>query len=182
VDFYVYVHLRSDSGEVFYVGKGKGRRAEATHNRNPWWKNVVSKSGGFKTEKIAWYDEESKAFEHERCAIACFRAAGIPLANLSDGGEGPSGWKRPPFSVEHRARISSSRRLRVIRPETGAKISAAHTGKKRGPLSEETKARISAAQKGRPGRPHTEEAKAKISASKIGKPRSARGLFTKELD
>jgi hypothetical protein len=28
--FYVYQHLRADSGEVFYVGKGKGKRLLAS--------------------------------------------------------------------------------------------------------------------------------------------------------
>lgn len=75
------------------------------------------------------------------------------------------GKKLPPFTAEHRARMSAVRigkkqspetiekRASKLRgrkygppsPETRAKMSAAHIGKKRGPCSPETKAKIAAA-------------------------------------
>ena len=43
--YYVYLHLKADTNEIFYVGKGKGVRATTLHNRNNYWKNVVTKHG-----------------------------------------------------------------------------------------------------------------------------------------
>ena len=43
-EFYTYFHTRNDTGKVFYVGKGKGRRAHEP-GRNPHWKNIVAKHG-----------------------------------------------------------------------------------------------------------------------------------------
>ena len=36
-EFYVYVHRRSDTGAVFYVGKGSGYRGLDFRNRSPEW-------------------------------------------------------------------------------------------------------------------------------------------------
>jgi len=49
---YIYLHRRNDTGEVFYVGKGTGKRATETHSRNSHWHNVVNKAG-FTAEIIA---------------------------------------------------------------------------------------------------------------------------------
>lgn len=46
--YYVYLHKLYD-GTVFYVGKGKNRRAWSRHNRNNHWKNI--------TNKHPWYVE-----------------------------------------------------------------------------------------------------------------------------
>ena len=37
-DFYVYIHKRQSDGIVFYVGKGRGKRAYYFHERNDHWK------------------------------------------------------------------------------------------------------------------------------------------------
>jgi len=55
--FYVYQHRRNDTDEVFYVGKGSGKRINCgkkggTKSRSQFWQNVVKKAGGFKAEKI----------------------------------------------------------------------------------------------------------------------------------
>ena len=60
------------------------------------------------------------------------------------------------------SKISSSRSGIPVSPEHRAKISAAHTGKKRGPYSPEHRAKISAAHVGKTISP---EHRAKISAS-----------------
>lgn len=33
-NFYVYIHVKPHNGEIFYVGKGKGKRAYYKHSRN----------------------------------------------------------------------------------------------------------------------------------------------------
>ena len=40
--YYVYVHRRNDTNEVFYVGKGKNRRAYSKTGRNQHWCNIAN--------------------------------------------------------------------------------------------------------------------------------------------
>ena len=47
MSYYVYLHRRGTDNEVFYVGKGKGRRAWHTWGRNKHWRNSVDKHGFF---------------------------------------------------------------------------------------------------------------------------------------
>jgi hypothetical protein len=49
--FYVYVHHRKDTGAPFYVGKGKGYRARVEQHRNPFWRAVAAKAGGYEVRK-----------------------------------------------------------------------------------------------------------------------------------
>lgn len=43
--FYTYLHRRNDTGQVFYVGKGKGQRAHDKYKRSAHWKRIVAKHG-----------------------------------------------------------------------------------------------------------------------------------------
>ena len=102
--FYVYEHWRPDRGECFYVGKGKGGRAnELRHNRNRFHKFIQAKLSRLGTAVevriVADGLSESDAFTLERERIALWRSDGADLANWTDGGEGPSGYKQ---SQEHR--------------------------------------------------------------------------------
>ena len=40
--FYVYAHIRKDNNQIFYIGKGYGRRVFKKENRNAYWKNIVN--------------------------------------------------------------------------------------------------------------------------------------------
>jgi len=85
--FYTYAYLRKD-GRPYYIGKGKGKRAyEKKHNAY-----VPSK------DRILMLKQnltEEQAFIHEIYMITVFGrkdlGTGI-LYNLSNGGEGPSGY------------------------------------------------------------------------------------------
>lgn len=44
-DYYVYIHRRADNGQVFYIGKGRLRRANNKSLRSIFWKRLVSKYG-----------------------------------------------------------------------------------------------------------------------------------------
>jgi hypothetical protein len=44
-EYYVYLHIRKDTGNVFYVGKGKCRRAFWSSNRNRHWCAISQKVG-----------------------------------------------------------------------------------------------------------------------------------------
>ena len=45
MDFYVYVHKKKSNGEVFYVGKGSGKRAWSSFGRNEIWQRTANKYG-----------------------------------------------------------------------------------------------------------------------------------------
>lgn len=90
--FCTYSHHKPD-GTLFYVGKGSIKRAYAKDNRNPHWKNIVAKHGGYKVEILANWPTENGAFEHEKFLISCFQNMGLTLANITSGGEGVSGYK-----------------------------------------------------------------------------------------
>ena len=88
--YYVYLHRKASTKEVFYVGKGFGRRAYVKTNRNRFWHNIVDKHGLI-VEIVQNYIPEWLAFELEKYLINYYRSVKTQLANLSDGGEGPSG-------------------------------------------------------------------------------------------
>ena len=52
--FYTYIHIRNDTGQIFYVGKGSNTnlRAYSKHGRNVYWNRVVKKSGGYEVKII----------------------------------------------------------------------------------------------------------------------------------
>jgi len=92
-EFCVYIHSRPD-GSPFYVGKGVPRRAVdfAPSRRKAHHKNIVAKYG---RENILVRtidcESETHAFALEVEVIKCYRAAGLNLVNITDGGEGASG-------------------------------------------------------------------------------------------
>jgi hypothetical protein len=139
--YYTYAYLRED-GTPYYIGRGKGNRAFATH-----------KMGTPLRERILFLKKEltfAESVTHERYMIFVFGrkdlGTGI-LRNLTDGGEGVTN-----LAPETRQKISEKRKGQVNRvgphtEETRAKMSKSHTGKK---LTEEHKKNISTAAKGKP--------------------------------
>jgi hypothetical protein len=104
--FYTYCHLRKNPdgspGTPFYVGKGSGRRAYRAKGRNKHWNHVAAKHG-FVVEILARWQSEKEAFDHEVFLISTFRAMGFKLVNLTDGGDGVSGF---PVSAERKLHLS----------------------------------------------------------------------------
>ena len=89
-DFYVYLHLKADTGEVFYVGKGKGRRVyQGGRRRSDYWNRVAAKHG-VTIQILAEGLTEEEAFAKERNTISELRSNGASLVNITDGGEGSS--------------------------------------------------------------------------------------------
>jgi NUMOD3 motif len=88
-NFYIYQHLKADTNEIFYVGKGNKKRAYS-YNRGDYWKRVVAKHGLI--VQIIYQDlDEETAFKLEIETIQQYRSQGIKLVNMTDGGEGTSG-------------------------------------------------------------------------------------------
>lgn len=166
--FYVYEHIRNDTAQVFYVGKGHGGRCHSKTGRNSHWHRIVN-IGGFSVRKVVEDVEEDLAFLVEIERIDQLKRMGVRLCNQTDGGEGASGAKR---SAETLAKMSAWQIGRKLPAETRAKLSAAHTGRKFPPEYGE---RISARQSGDKnhmfGKRTTSETKDKISRALAGIPK-----------
>lgn len=91
--FYVYEHLRKDTNAIFYVGKGKGDRANSMKNRNRYWHHVINKCGGFTTQYVVKDVDEELAYLCEEERIDQLKRLGANLVNLTVGGEGAGAGK-----------------------------------------------------------------------------------------
>lgn len=172
--FYVYEHIRSDTGAIFYVGKGTGNRCfvKSHHHRNVFWQRIEKKAGGFCIRIVSKDIDEELAFFVEQERISQLRAVGIHLCNMTDGGDGTSGWIK---TTEWRKKIGSKHKGKIVPAEVRAKISASVKASGYVP-SLETRKKISNANKGHQrslGFKHSEETKLKMSnAHKGNKSRS----------
>ena len=164
-EFYAYLYLRKN-GTPYYAGKGQGNRA---HESYPGHRPPKDRS------RILIFprSSEAEAFETEKELIRNWGRKDLGtgcLYNRTDGGEGPSGCKRPldlvlalgraltgrKYSAQHRARISKSlsgnqrRKGTKHSQETLQKMSDASKGHKRllgHKQSEEHRRKISEAAK-----------------------------------
>ncbi len=189
---YIYLDPRKNGGfkygdyefecETCYVGKGHGRRdrESLTHAYNEYdIKNgkrdrkdsIIRK---LKKElnlepiisKIKENITDGFALELEKKVIKIIGRSDLgkgPLVNLTDGGEGPSGYIA---TEEHRRKNRESHKGRVFSEETIKRMSETHKGKKD---SEETRKKKSEARKGEKnpmwGKTHSEETRRKKSES-----------------
>jgi hypothetical protein len=125
--FYVYEHIRPDTNQVFYVGKGSGSRLNSLSDRNRHWKNVVNKVG-FEAIKITQHESEELVLLVEMERIDQLRRLGYKLVNVTNGGQGISGLKH---SEESKKKMSDSRKSLVPHKHTDEskqKIREALTG------------------------------------------------------
>src|SRR5262249_24118271 len=86
--FYTYVHRQKNDpltiAGVFYVGKGKARRAWQSQRRGARWNVRATQGGGFIAEILEHWPTEHEAYDHERKLIADFKAQGARLVNLTE--------------------------------------------------------------------------------------------------
>jgi len=165
--FYTYAHYKPQGG-LFYIGKGKRRRAFAMDTRNSHWQNVVNKYGKPHVELLAGWDTEEEALDHERLLIACFKDMGMELTNKTDGGEGTSGYKHTE-EAKLKNRLAHMGRTPWNKGLKGVMIA----WNKGLPMSEEQRIKLRNAKLGkvgnRKGKTNSPEHRAKISFANKGK-------------
>jgi len=172
--YYVYEHWRLDRDECFYVGKGRGSRAYSMKDRNKHHQAICAKlsriGSAMEVRIVSCGLSERDAFSLERERIKFWRGAGADLTNMTDGGDGISGFhhsestkqklsdmnKGMPSVFKGRqhtektkkvlSEIAKNRGVPKLTKEQQEKASAWHRGRKR---SAETCAKISAKAKGR---------------------------------
>ena len=89
--YYTYSHSTPD-GVVFYIGKGCDGRAYSFKDRGWEWRECVAKAKGILIKIVAEWQTEAEAFIHEKTLIKYYKELGLKLANLTDGGAGPTGY------------------------------------------------------------------------------------------
>ena len=99
--YYIYRHIRPDTNEVFYIGKGNmktknhGVRHLEKQGRNTWWKRIVDKNNGVYTSEIVCYcDTEEEVNQKEIELISFYGRKDLgkgTLCNLTDGADGSTG-------------------------------------------------------------------------------------------
>ena len=155
--YYTYAYLREDK-TPYYIGKGHGKRA--------YWRGrrcVPTPTDTSRILILKYFEEEADAFKHEIYMIAVYGrkdlGTGI-LRNMSDGGEGSSGYTHTlearvkmskartgkPLSEHHRKRIGEGQKGKVIPPEVRAKMK---TARNKRVITEEQKRKTSETMKRR---------------------------------
>lgn len=152
--FYVYEHIRPDTNKVFYVGKGSGNRLNSKNNRNRYWNFVVEKSGGFLSRKLIETNDEEFILFVEIETIDLYKKRKIKLCNITNGGEGISGYKHTEETKEKVRRAALNRIHPKHTKETKEKIRQANTGVV---FTDERKRKISEKAKGRKMSDETKE-------------------------
>jgi hypothetical protein len=148
--YYIYFHINPLKNEIFYVGKGCGKRAWSKYSRNPIWKNITKKYG-YIIDIAEDNLTEEEAFEKEIFYISRIGRKDLglgSLVNLNDGG-----------------RITNGMLGKNHSEETKSKIGESHKGKK---ASQDTKDKMSKSKIGKP-HPHSIETIKKLSESHKGK-------------
>ena len=191
---YVYIHIREDNDEIFYVGISKQnnlyKRAFFKHRKNDIWNKIIKKTN----YKVKILHDNLTLNEAKELEIKLIKEYGRinlgngTLANLTDGGDGLNSYV---FNEEQKKKMSlsqknlylngyvSPKKGKKISDETKVKMSKSLKGKtawnKGIKMSDERKLKFS-----RLNTKHSQETKNKISESNKGKTRNAIKLLNTE--
>lgn len=175
--FYVYVYFDPERNIPMYVGKGKDTRCKVhlKNATNKQLKNRISalKAIGLKPEIVVKFQpDEDAALREEIALISKYGRRDLntgTLYNMTDGGEGKSGWIPTP---QTRAKISESNRNPSVsvRQKQSAWVRSEETKQKIADAQRKAAARRTPEEKAILDRSRTtefltEETRAKMSAS-----------------
>lgn len=166
--YYIYIHINLQTGEPFYIGKGKDNRYKSKSGRSKFWKNIVNKYD----YDIMFLEEnltEDESFEREVYWIKRIGRKDLglgPLVNFTDGGEGRSGYM---CSDETKQKLREKNLGKIQPRDVVNKIALANTGKKR---TQEHKDKMSEMFK---GKTHSDEYKENCRQRQLGKPSNRKG-------
>lgn len=131
-EFYIYEWYNKDTKEIFYVGKGCGKRVRQIKGRNKLFLDYISKNN-VDYRIIKYFTSEQDAFVFENNRIKQLKEHGECSCNLDNGGTGgvQFSWTEemrkyksiynPMKTQEQRARMSSKNPMK--NPETAKKVS-----------------------------------------------------------
>lgn len=152
--YYIYEHIRLDTNDVFYVGKGTIKktnpygRSQEKSRRSDLWKKVIKKTD-YKIKIVFEHEDEKVVFAKEIELIKLYGRKDLglgPLVNFTNGGDGTSGAVRSnefknkvskfhsnkTVSEETKTLIKKKRKKQVINEEHRKNISLGLMGKTKG--------------------------------------------------
>jgi hypothetical protein len=159
--YYIYRHIRPDTNQVFYIGKGlqNTKRAWESRRRNMHWNSVVSKNNGQYKVDIIMSDlspEEACQKEIEFISIYGKKQDDGTLVNWQDGGLQKGGYTLPEetkrrigeSAIGNKSRLGQKRSLNE-RIKQSCTLKKIHYGWNKGMRhSDDTKAKMSNSHKG----------------------------------
>ena len=132
-NFIVYIHIRPDTNEPFYVGKGVLGREIRLCGRNQHWKNIVNKNNGIFESKILFEGlTEEEALLKEREIELDLKNKGYILSNIIECGvkAGTTGMKHSEESKQKMSEYWKQYYNETPSPKKGIKMSKESSLKK----------------------------------------------------
>ena len=132
-NFIVYIHIRPDTNEPFYVGKGVPGREIRLYGRNQYWKNIVNKNNGVFESKILFEGlTEEEALLKEREIELDLKNKGYILSNIIECGvkAGTTGMKHSEESKQKMSEYWKQYYNENPSPKKGIKMSKESSLKK----------------------------------------------------
>lgn len=105
--YYVYAWFIKETNEVFYIGKGTGKRYKTRKRENPLFMRIINKYD-CDVKILKNNMTEKEAFSYEIEMIAYYRSISTKMANFLDGGENPPKLNGIPKSDEWRKKVSDA--------------------------------------------------------------------------
>ena len=130
-NFCLYKHIRLDIDQVFYIGIGNSKRPFSKKDRNRYWKNIVNKTDYkieiFKSD-LTWKEACQLEIELIKEYGRVDNKTGI-LCNLTNGGEGATGFVCTEKMRQTRAKYLLSDNLGIKKSEKHRENMKLHSGK-----------------------------------------------------